>query len=134
MSPLLVNTGNPVTVTVPGFDRPVYGSLAADGSTAYILNCGAAVRRHAGQRADSEPDDHAADCRSVGSGERRNHWLSERLNALRGRNGTPSGPRANNPCTGQTTAATYLRTLDIVDLNGAMTVHTAATCHHRRLP
>src|SRR5260370_37890538 len=39
--PLLVNTGNPVTVTVPGFDRPVSGIFSADGSTAYILNCGA---------------------------------------------------------------------------------------------
>src|SRR6202165_516401 len=25
---------------VPGFDRPVYGFFASDGSTAYILNCG----------------------------------------------------------------------------------------------
>ncbi len=40
MSPLLVNTGNQVTVTVPGFDSPVYGVFSADGSTAYILNCG----------------------------------------------------------------------------------------------
>jgi hypothetical protein len=39
--PLLVNTGSPVTVTVTGFDSPVYGVFSADGSTAYILNCGA---------------------------------------------------------------------------------------------
>jgi hypothetical protein len=38
--PLLVNTPNPVTVTVPGFDRPVFGVFSTDGSTAYILNCG----------------------------------------------------------------------------------------------
>jgi len=38
--PLLVNTGSPVTATVTGFDRPVYGVFSSDGSTAYILNCG----------------------------------------------------------------------------------------------
>src|SRR3984893_139492 len=49
VSPLLaappVDTGcdlQPSTTctVVPGFDRPVYGFFASDGSTAYILNCG----------------------------------------------------------------------------------------------
>jgi hypothetical protein len=35
-----VNTGNQVTTTVAGFDRPAYGVFSADGSVAYILNCG----------------------------------------------------------------------------------------------
>jgi hypothetical protein len=34
-------TGVPITAcTVSGFDRPVWGVFSADGSTAYILNCG----------------------------------------------------------------------------------------------
>lgn len=40
MSPLLVNTGNPVTASVAGFDRPVYALFSPDGGTAYVLNCG----------------------------------------------------------------------------------------------
>ncbi len=39
VSPFSVNTGNPVTTTVPGFDRPVNAVFGGDG-TAYILNCG----------------------------------------------------------------------------------------------
>ena len=38
--PLLVNLSTPTTATVPGFDRPVNAVFSADGSTAYILNCG----------------------------------------------------------------------------------------------
>ena len=30
----------PICVTVPGFNRPVYGFFSSDGSTAWILNCG----------------------------------------------------------------------------------------------
>jgi hypothetical protein len=40
VSPLLVNIGTP-TMLIPGFDRPVYGVFSADGTAAYILNCGA---------------------------------------------------------------------------------------------
>lgn len=39
VNPLLLNTGTSPTVTVPGFDRPVYGFFNG-GTTAYILNCG----------------------------------------------------------------------------------------------
>jgi hypothetical protein len=38
--PLLVNISTPVTATVPGFDRPAYAVFSADGSTAYVMNCG----------------------------------------------------------------------------------------------
>ena len=38
--PLLVNLSTPTTATVPGFDRPVNAVFSADGSTAYVLNCG----------------------------------------------------------------------------------------------
>ena len=40
-------SSTPTTATVPGFDRPVNAVFSADGSTAYILNCGAGVRRNA---------------------------------------------------------------------------------------
>jgi hypothetical protein len=40
ISPLLVNTGVPVTTTVSGFDQPVYAVFSSDGTTAYVLNCG----------------------------------------------------------------------------------------------
>ena len=39
VSPFSLNTGNPVTTTVSGFDRPVNAVFGSDG-TAYILNCG----------------------------------------------------------------------------------------------
>src|ERR1700688_467109 len=39
VSPLSLNTGIPLTTTVPGFDRPVYAVFGGDG-TPYILNCG----------------------------------------------------------------------------------------------
>src|SRR5258708_2375424 len=39
VTPQALNTGAPVTTTVPGFDRPVNAVFASDG-TAYILNCG----------------------------------------------------------------------------------------------
>ena len=37
--PANINTGNPVTTTIPGFDKPV--TAVINGSTAYVLNCGA---------------------------------------------------------------------------------------------
>src|SRR5258708_15964358 len=39
VSPFSLNTENPVTTTVPGFDRPVTAVFGRNG-TAYILNCG----------------------------------------------------------------------------------------------
>jgi hypothetical protein len=41
VSPLVLYQGLPLTVAVPGFDRPVNAVMAGDGVTAYILNCGA---------------------------------------------------------------------------------------------
>src|ERR1035438_3964105 len=41
VSPALINSGSPVTTAVAGFDRPVNAVFSTDGSTAYVLNCGA---------------------------------------------------------------------------------------------
>ena len=116
IAPLLLNTGSPspVTTVVPGFDRPVWAVFSADGSTAYVLNCGPQC---GGTQASVQP-----------------------LNMTTLAPGTPvpvdaatiallSGstlyvagtPPNNNPCTGQVTAATSCGRLDIVDLN-TMTV------------
>ncbi len=84
--PPLVNVSSPVSATVPGFDRPVYGVFSADGSKAYILNCGpecgSGTRQR--QRADSGHDN-LNPGRSSGCRRRRNHRLAERFNPLRGR-------------------------------------------------
>jgi hypothetical protein len=114
VSPLLLNTGSPLTTTVPGFDRPVYGFF--NGSNAYILNCGAEC---GGTQASvqilnlgtSPPSAGAAvpvDAATIG------YLVGSTLYVV----GTSP---TNNACTGETTAATTCGRLDIVDL-GSMTV------------
>jgi hypothetical protein len=114
VSPLLLNTGSPLTTSVPGFDRPVYGFFS--GSNAYILNCGAEC---GGTQASvqilnlgtSPPSAGAAlpvDAATIG------YLVGTTLYVV----GTSP---TNNACTGETTAATTCGRLDIVDL-GSMTV------------
>ncbi len=114
VSPNLVNTGNPVTATVSGFDRPVNAVFSMDSSTAYVLNCG-------------------PEC---GGTQASVQTLSLATLAL----GTPlpvdgatialldnstlyvaGNSATNHSCSGQTTAATTCGRLDVVDL-GSMTV------------
>jgi hypothetical protein len=119
VSPLLLNTGSPVTVTVPGFDRPVYGIFSSDGSTAYILNCGAECF---GTQASVQilnlgatPTAGASvpvDGATIG-------FLNGSTLFVAG-----NSP-ANSACTGQTTAATSCGRLDLVDL-GSMKVTGSA--------
>jgi hypothetical protein len=119
VSPLNINTTNPVTTTVPGFDRPVYGFFGADGSTAYILNCGAQCT---GKQASvqilnlgimpSAGASVAVDGATVG-------LISGSMLFVAGTSPT------NNACTGETTAATVCGRLDIVDL-GSLTVTGSA--------
>jgi hypothetical protein len=114
VSPLLLNTGTPLTTVVPGFDRPVYGFFS--GSNVYILNCGAEC---GGTQASvqilnlgtSPPSAGAAlpvDAATIG------YLVGTTLYVV----GTSP---TNNACTGETTAATTCGRLDIVDL-GSMTV------------
>lgn len=118
ISPLLLNTGSPVTVTVPGFDRPVYGFFS--GSNIYILNCGAQC---GGTQASvqllnggTNPPTAGAvlpvDAATIG-------LISGSTLYVAGTSPT------NNACTGETTAATTCGRLDLVDLN-SMTVTASA--------
>jgi hypothetical protein len=116
LSPLLVNTGVPVTVTVPGFDSPVYGVFSTDGNTAYILNCGPQC---GGTQASVQilnmtttPPTPGAiipvNGATVG-------FLSGSTLYVAGM-GTPTGPLCNSIPSAAPTAATYCGTLDLVNL------------------
>jgi hypothetical protein len=114
VSPLLLNTGSPLTVTVPGFDRPVYGFFS--GSNIYVLNCGAQCGGTQASvqilNASTNPPTAGAvlpvDAATIG-------LISGSTLYVVGTSPT------NNACTGQTTAATTCGRLDLVDL-GSMTV------------
>jgi len=114
MSPLLVNTGNQVTTTVTGFDSPVYGVFSADGSTAYILNCGAECL---GTQASVQTLDMAT--LAVGAPIPVNGatvgFLSGSNLYVAG-NGTPTGPKCTSIASAAPTQAEYCGTLDIIDL------------------
>lgn len=119
VSPLLLNTGSPVTVTVPGFDRPVYGIFSSDGSTAYILNCGAECF---GTQASVQILNLSATPTagaSVPVDGATIAFLSGSTLYVAGNSPT------NRLCTGETTAATTCGRLDMVDL-GSMTVTGSA--------
>ncbi|MGB8114898.1 MAG: hypothetical protein WCF22_14045, partial [Candidatus Sulfotelmatobacter sp.] len=110
VSPLLLNTGSPVTTVVPGFDRPVWAVFSGDNSIAYVLNCGP----------------------QCGGTQASVQTLNMTTFAL----GTPvpvdaatiallsgftlyvaGSPPTDNACTGQVTAAKTCGRLDVVDLN-----------------
>jgi hypothetical protein len=127
MSPLLVNTGNTVTTTVPGFDRPVYAVFSADGSTAYVLNCGpecgsssasASVQTlNMATLAVGAPI--AVDGATIG-------WLSGSTLYVAGTpTASTSNPAPNNSCAGENTAATVCGRLDLIDV-GSLTVTGSA--------
>jgi hypothetical protein len=128
VSPLLLNSGSPATVSIPGFDRPVYGFF--NGSSAYILNCGAEC---GGTQASVQilnlattPPTAGAlvpvDGATIG-------FLSGSTLYVAG-----NSP-ANSLCTGETTAAKTCGRLDTVDL-GSMTVTGSAVItdgYHNRI-
>jgi hypothetical protein len=113
--PLLVNTGNPVTAVVSGFDSPVYGVFSADGSTAYILNCGAQC---GGTQASVQILDFTTtppagalvpvNGATIG-------FLAGSTLYVAGK-GTPTGPRCDSIASAAPTKAKYCGTLDLVDL------------------
>jgi hypothetical protein len=113
-SPLLVNTGVPVTV--PGFDRPVYGVFSADGSIAYILNCGAECK---GVQASVQILDFTTSPPSAGALVPVNGatvgFLSGTTLYVAGK-GTPTGPTCASLTNAAPTKAQYCGTLDLVDL------------------
>jgi hypothetical protein len=114
--PLLVNTGNPVTATVSGFDSPVYGVFSADGSTAYILNCGAQC---GGTQASVQILDLTTTPPIAGALVPVNGatigFLAGSTLYVAGK-GTPTGPRCASLTNAAPTAAQFCGTLDLVDL------------------
>jgi hypothetical protein len=132
VSPSLVNSGSPVTATVPGFDRPVYAVYSSDGSTAYILNCGAQC---GGTQASVQlmnfgttPPTPGAlvdvDAATVA-------YLSGTTLYVAG----TSPSTSDNTCTGETTAATICGRVDVVNLS-SMTVTGRAVItdgYHNRI-
>jgi hypothetical protein len=113
--PLLVNTSTPATVTLSGFDSPVYGVFSADGSTAYILNCGAQC---GGTQASVQILNMTTTPPTVGAVIPVNGatigFLSGSTLYVAGK-GTPTGPACAS-INSVPTAATYCGTLDLVNL------------------
>jgi DNA-binding beta-propeller fold protein YncE len=119
--PLLVNTGNnPVTVTVPGFDRPVYAVFSADGGTAYVLNCGAEC---GGTQASVQTLNFATTPPIAGAPVAVD---GATVGLLAGSTLYVAGiSTTNSACTGQTTAATTCGRLDILDSGSLAVTGTA---------
>jgi hypothetical protein len=107
------NPPNAVCTIVTGFDRPV--NAVVNGTTAYILNCGAEC---GGIQASVQTLDLST--LAVGTPTPVNGatigFLSGSQLYVAG-NGTPTGPPCKSIASAATTAATYCGTLDIVDLN-----------------
>jgi hypothetical protein len=115
------NPPNSVCDIVPGFDRPVFAVI--DGSTAYVLNCGAQC---GGTQASVMVFD--MDSRTITKTETipvdaaTTALLNNSTLYVAGTSPT------NNACTGQTTAATICGRLDIVDLgSGTVTGRAVIT-------
>jgi len=112
-----LGTFTPPTLTVGGFDRPVFAFFSADDATAYVLNCGPECGgRSAGVQVfdlntnlpvgDPIPVDGA----TVGFVSGSTLYVA----------GTPQG--AGAACAGVSTAATTCGRLDVVDLNSQKVV------------
>ena len=114
--PLLVNTGTPATVTLSGFDSPVYGVFSADGGTAYILNCGPQC---GGTQPSVQILNMTTTPPTVGAVIPVNGatigFLSGSTLYVAGK-GTPTGPLCASIPSDASTAATYCGTLDLVNL------------------
>ncbi len=115
VSPFSVNTGNPVTTTVPGFDRPVNAVFGGDG-TAYILNCGPEC---GGTQASVQILDLTTTPPSAGLVVPVNGatigFIAGSTLYVAGK-GTPTGPLCASMTNAAPTAAQYCGTLDLVDL------------------
>ena len=113
--PNLVNAGGSPTVTVAGFDSPVYGVFTTDGSTAYVLNCGPQC---GGAQASVQILNMTTTPPTVGAIIPVNGatigFLSGSTLYVAGK-GTPTGPLCAS-INSAPTAAQFCGTLDLVDL------------------
>jgi hypothetical protein len=116
MSPLLVNSGNPVTSTLSGFDRPVNAVFSTDGTTAYVLNCGAQC---GGTQASVQVVNLSTTTPTLGALIPVNGatvgFIAGSTLYVAG-TGTPTGPLCTSIPSAAPTAATYCGTLDLVNL------------------
>jgi hypothetical protein len=117
ISPLLLDpNGIPLTATVSGFDRPVYAVFSTDGSTAYVLNCGAEC---GGTQASVQILNMSATPPTLGALIPVNgatySFLSGSTLYVVG-NGTPTGPLCTSITNAAPTGAQYCGTLDLVNL------------------
>lgn len=112
--PLALNVSSPVTLTVPGFDRPVNAVFGTDGSTAYVLNCGAEC---GGTQAGVQVMNTSATPPTLGTlvpvDGATIAFFHPQTQLLWVAGNSPT----NNACTGQTTAAKTCGRLDIIDTN-----------------
>jgi hypothetical protein len=131
VSPSLLNSGSPVSTTVPGFDHPVNALYTSDGGTAYVLNCG--PQCGGAQASVQVVDTLTTPPTLTGSPIPVDAATIAYLN---GSTLYVAGfPPTNNACTGQTTAATACGRLDVVDL-GSMTVTASVVItdgYHNRI-
>jgi hypothetical protein len=126
--PLRVNLSTPVMATVPGFDRPVNAVFSADGSTAYVLNCGPECGSGSASASVQTLNIAAltsgipvpVDGATIG-------WLSGSTLYVAGTpTASASNPAPNNSCPATTSAKTCGR-LDLVDVSSTpMTVTSSA--------
>lgn len=117
---LVANTATAVSATVPGFDRPVNAFFSSDGTTAYVLNCGAEC---GGTQASVQILNMSATPPTLGASVPVD---GATFGLITGSTLFVAGTSpTNNACTGETTAATTCGRLDIVDL-GSFTVTGSA--------
>jgi hypothetical protein len=122
LSPALLNSANPVTLTLPLCTgcRPVNAVFSSDGTTAYVLNCGAEC---GGTQASVQILNMAATPPTAGASVPVDGATIGLLN------GSTLYVAGNSPtnslCSGETTAATTCGRLDLVNLN-SMTVTSRA--------
>lgn len=129
VSQLLVDTGNPLTTVVAGFDHPAWAVISADGSTAYVMNCGpecggiAASVQVVNLISPIGPTLVGApipvDGATIG-------WLgTSDLYVVGTPTASASNSSPNNSCAGETTAATICGRVDVIDLTTLAVVGSA---------
>lgn len=107
ITPANIDSPNPVTQLIPGFDQPV--SAVISGTTAYVLNCGAEC---SGVQASVQ----AVDLNSLTLIGPPVNVDGATVGLLNGTTLYVAGNSpSNNACTGETTAATTCGRLDIID-------------------
>jgi len=115
----------PICVTVPGFNRPVYGFFSSDGTTAWILNCGPECGGPPGVPASLQLLDlvnQVAGATLPIPGGATVGFLNNQTLYIAG---NPYAPGTNTCAGGNTTAATSCGRLTVVDLPSMSITGTA---------